>query len=75
MDAEQRFAYIAQYGVAKWASLDVGGHLVFVINLKERTQVRMLDLSPFNRLHSIRMNQASRLYIFERIRIHDDPLR
>lgn len=63
MDAEQRFAYIAQYGVAKWAGPGVGGHLVFVIDLKERALVRTLDLSPFNRLHGIRMDQAGRLYI------------
>lgn len=61
MDAEQRFAYIAQYGVAKWAGPGVGGHLVFVIDLKQRTLVRTLDLSPFNRLHGIRMDQAGRL--------------
>lgn len=63
MDAEQRFAYIAQYGVGKWGGPGIGGHSVFVINLKERRLERTLDLSPFNRLHGIRMDDAGRLYV------------
>lgn len=63
VDAQGRYAYIAQYGVARWRGPGVGGDRVFVIDLVGRRLHRTIDLSPFRRLHGIRMDQAGRLYV------------
>lgn len=62
-DAQGRFAYVAQYGVNKWAAPGDGGHQVFVIDLVARKIVRSLDLTPYHRLHGIRLDAAGRLYV------------
>lgn len=62
-DAQGRFAYVAQYGVGKWLAPGEGGHQVFVIDLVARKVVRTLDLTPYHRLHGIRMDNAGRLYV------------
>ena len=62
-DAQGRFAYVAQYGVDKWLAPGDGGHQVFVIDLAAKKRVRSLDLSPYHRLHGIRMDSAGRLYV------------
>jgi DNA-binding beta-propeller fold protein YncE len=62
-DAQGRFAYVAQYGVEKWLAPGDGGHQVFVIDLTTRKLVRTLDLTPYHRLHGIRMDTAGRLYV------------
>jgi DNA-binding beta-propeller fold protein YncE len=62
-DAQGRFAYVAQYGVSKWAAPGDGGHQVFVVDLQARKIVRSLDLTPYHRLHGIRLDAAGRLYV------------
>lgn len=62
-DAQGRFAYVAQYGVGKWLAPGDGGHQVYVIDLAARAVVRTLDLTPYHRLHGIRMDAAGRLYV------------
>ncbi|WPO98282.1 YncE family protein [Pseudomonas sp. HR96] len=62
-DAQHRYAYVAQYGMEKWLAPGDGGHLVYVIDLVARKLVRTLDLTPYHRLHGIRMDAAGRLYV------------
>ncbi|MGV6475539.1 YncE family protein [Azotobacter vinelandii] len=62
-DPAGRYAYIAQYGVARWRGPGAGGDKVFVIDLAARSLHRTIDLSPYRRLHGIRMDQAGRLYV------------
>lgn len=62
-DTQGQFAYVAQYGVGKWLAPGEGGHQVFVIDLKARKVARTLDLTPYHRLHGIRMDAAGRLYV------------
>ncbi|TDV72515.1 YncE family protein [Pseudomonas sp. LP_7_YM] len=62
-DAQGGFAYVAQYGVSKWLAPGEGGHQVFVIDLLAKKVVRTLDLTPYHRLHGIRMDAAGRLYV------------
>lgn len=66
-DAQGRYAYVAQYGVARWRGPGTGGDRVFVIDLIERRLRRTIDLSPYRRLHGIRMDQAGRLYVLAEI--------
>ncbi len=63
MDVAGRFAYVAQYGVPKWAGPGVGGHRVYIIDLASRQLLRVIDRSPFNRLHGIRLDGQGRLYV------------
>jgi len=62
-DPQGRFAYVAIYGVEKWAAPGEGGHQVFAIDLNSRSIVHSLDLTPYHRLHGIRMDAAGRLYV------------
>lgn len=62
-DAQHRFAYVAQYGMDKWLAPGEGGHLVYVIDLVARKLARTIDLTPYHRLHGIRMDAAGRLYV------------
>ncbi|WP_256737611.1 twin-arginine translocation pathway signal protein [Pseudomonas sp. dw_358] len=62
-DAQHRFAYVAQYGMDKWLSPGEGGHLVYVLDLVARKLARTIDLTPYHRLHGIRMDAAGRLYV------------
>lgn len=76
-DAAGRYAYVAQYGVSKWRGPGAGGDKVFVIDLATRTLARTIDLSPYHRLHGIRMDARGRLYVVAEIESvllrFDDP--
>ncbi|WP_190420090.1 twin-arginine translocation pathway signal protein [Pseudomonas typographi] len=61
--ADGRWAFVAQYGVAKWAAPGEGGHQVVVVDLSAQRIARNLDLTPYGRLHGIRMDAAGRLYV------------
>lgn len=62
-DAQHRFAYVAQYGMDKWLSPGEGGHQVYVIDLVARKLAHTLDLTPYHRLHGIRMDAVGRVYV------------
>ncbi|MCD9028367.1 YncE family protein [Luteimonas sp. BDR2-5] len=66
-DAQGRYAYVAQYGVARWRGPGAGGDRIFVVDLATRRLQRTIDLSPYRRLHGIRMDAAGRLYVLAEI--------
>lgn len=84
-DASGRYAYIGQYGVAKWKGPGVGGNVVSVVDLAQKRVVRQIDLTPYHRLHGVRMDAHGRLFVLSEtssmmIRIdrpdrHDFPTR
>lgn len=61
-DADRRFAYVGHYGVEVSAAIGQGGSAVFVVDLRLRTLVRTIDISPFNRVHGVGMDGKGRLY-------------
>lgn len=61
-DAERRFAYLGHYGIEFSSVIGPGGSAVFVVDLRRRTLVRTIDVSPFNRIHGMGMDGAGRLY-------------
>ncbi|KMS87312.1 YncE family protein [Prauserella rugosa] len=63
VDGARRFAYIGHYGVRMSGDVGVGGSSVFVIDLAARELVRTIELSPFNRLHGIALDEQGRLYV------------
>ncbi|GAB3670688.1 hypothetical protein GCM10027597_02430 [Saccharopolyspora tripterygii] len=77
VDSARRYAYIGHYGVRMSGDPGVGGTSVFVIDLAARALVRTIDLSPFNRLHGIAIDDQDRLHVLSEekgvlLRI-DDP--
>lgn len=61
-DADRRFAYVGHYGVEVSAVTGPGGSAVFVVDLRQRTLVRVIDIFPFNRVHGMGMDGTGRLY-------------
>ncbi len=62
-DPAGRYAFVGDYGVESWKAPGVGGHRVWVIDLEKRTLARTIDLTPFGRLHAVRMDSKGRLYV------------
>lgn len=62
-DAAGRYAFVGDYGVESWKAPGVGGDKIWVIDLDRRTLARTIDLSPFGRLHAVRMDGKGRLYV------------
>jgi DNA-binding beta-propeller fold protein YncE len=61
-DAERRFGYVGHYGVEFSSVVGQGGAAVFVVDLRQRTLVRTIDIAPFNRVHGMGMDGVGRLY-------------
>src|SRR3954469_7907719 len=61
-DSEARFAYVGHYAVETSGHVGAGGHAVFQVDIRSRQLVRSIDLSPFNRLHGLQMDDLGRLY-------------
>lgn len=62
-DASNRYAYVGHYGVENSGIPGPGGHSIFQIDLRSRQLVRSIDLSPFNRIHGVQMDEQDRLYV------------
>lgn len=63
VDSARRYAYIGHYGVRMSDDVGAGGSSVFVIDLQARELVRTIDLSPFNRLHGLAVDEQDRVYV------------
>ncbi len=78
-DAEGRFAYVGHYGVESWKAPGAGGSQIWVIDLHKRALARTIDLSPFGRLHAVRIDARGRLYVLSEkdsmLARFDDPVR
>lgn len=62
VDPERRFAYVGHYGVETSGHLGAGGSTIFQIDIASRRLARRIDISPFNRLHGMQMDEQGRLY-------------
>ena len=61
-DAAENFAYVGHYGVETSGHVGAGGHSLLQIDIRSRQLVRSIDLSPFNRIHGLQMDDQDRLY-------------
>ncbi len=78
-DRTGQYAFVGHYGVESWKAPGSGGSELWVIDLVQRRLARTIDLSPFGRLHAVRVDDHGRLYVLSEkdsmlIRF-DDPLR
>jgi len=62
VDAQQKYAYVGHYGVETSGHLGAGGTEIFQIDIAARQLVRTINISPFNRLHGMQMDNQGRLY-------------
>jgi DNA-binding beta-propeller fold protein YncE len=76
-DREHRYAYVGHYGLEHSGITGAGGHSVFQIDIRTAQLVRTIDLSPFNRIHGLQMDDQDRLYALSEDRatllVLDDP--
>ena len=63
VDSRSEFAYVGHYGLENSGAIGAGGHSIFQIDLRQRQWVRTIDLSPFNRIHGLQMDEQDRLYV------------
>lgn len=56
------YAYVGHYGVEHSGINGLGGHSIFQIDIRRSKLVRSIDLSPFNRIHGLQMDDRNRLY-------------
>ena len=61
-DAANRYAYVGHYGVEHSGISGPGGHTIFQIDIRSSKLVRSIDLSPFNRIHGLQIDDQDRLY-------------
>ncbi|MDR7308466.1 YncE family protein [Rhodoferax saidenbachensis] len=61
-DRAERYAYVGHYGVETSGHVGEGGHSLLQIDIRSSELVRSIDLSPFNRIHGLQMDQQDRLY-------------
>lgn len=78
-DRTGRYAFVGHYGVESWKAPGAGGSKLWVVDLERRTLAKAIDLTPFGRLHAVRVDDLGRLYVLSEkdsvlIRF-DDPVR
>ena len=61
-DSENRYAYVGHYGVEHSGITGPGGHSILQIDIRSSKLVRSIDLSPFNRIHGLQIDEQDRLY-------------
>jgi YVTN family beta-propeller protein len=61
-DSQNRYAYVGHYGVEHSGIPGPGGHSIFQIDIRSSQLVRSIDLSPFNRIHGLQIDEQDRLY-------------
>jgi DNA-binding beta-propeller fold protein YncE len=62
IDPTHRFAWVGHYGVETSGHAGAGGHALFQIDIQAGRLTRTIDLSPFNRIHGLQIDDAGRLY-------------
>lgn len=77
VDAQQRFAYVGQYGVETSGHTGAGGHTLLQIDIRSAELVRSIDLYPFNRIHGLQMDAQGRVFALSEekavLLVIDDP--
>lgn len=62
VDRRCQYAYVGHYGVEHSGIAGPGGHSIFQIDIRSSKLVRSIDLSPFNRIHGLQIDDQDRLY-------------
>lgn len=61
-DGANRYAWVGHYGVETSGHVGAGGHSLLQIDIAAGSLTRTIDLSPFNRIHGLQMDEKDRLY-------------
>lgn len=63
VSADQRYAYIAHFGLALAEDTGPGGNTVSVVDLGRRQRLRSFDCGEYRRPHGIALDSHNRLYV------------
>jgi YVTN family beta-propeller protein len=63
LSADNRFAYVTNYGVNSYTQTERGGNTISIIDLGKRELVGEIDLREHHRPHGIEMSRAGMLYV------------
>jgi DNA-binding beta-propeller fold protein YncE len=61
--ADERFAYITNYGVASYTAMEPGGNSISIVDLEKRAAVGEIALGDYHRPHGIERGASGRLYV------------
>ncbi|GAB2916219.1 YncE family protein [Paralcaligenes sp. KSB-10] len=77
-DSHNKVAWIGHYGVETSGHTGEGGHVLFQVDIASGALMRTIDLSPYNRLHGMQMDEQDRLYVLSEdkavLLVLDEPL-
>lgn len=62
VDRARRYAFVGHYGVETSGHVGAGGHSILQVDIRSSELVRTIDLSPFNRIHGLQIDEQDRLY-------------
>lgn len=63
LSADERFAYVTNYGADSYTETQPGGHTITVIDMAERKEVGEIDLGEYHRPHGIERGKSGRFYV------------
>jgi YVTN family beta-propeller protein len=63
LSADERLAYVTNYGVASYTSMDPGGNSISILDLEKRTAVGEIALGEYHRPHGIERGASGKLYV------------
>jgi YVTN family beta-propeller protein len=63
LSADERLAYVTNYGVGSYTVMDPGGNTVSIVDLEKRAAVGEIVLGEYRRPHGIERGASGRLYV------------
>jgi YVTN family beta-propeller protein len=63
LSADEKFAYITNYGVGSYTSMDPGGNTISIVDLAKRAVVGEIGLGDYRRPHGIERGASGKLYV------------
>ena len=63
VSADQRYAFVTNYGVDSYDSASSGGNTLSVVDLRQHKTVREIQLKEFHRPHGIAIGGSGHLYV------------
>ena len=63
LSADERLAYVTNYGVGSYTAMDPGGNTISIVDLEKRAVAGEIALGEYRRPHGIERGASGRLYV------------
>jgi YVTN family beta-propeller protein len=63
LSADERFAYVTNYGVGSYTSMEPGGNTISIVDLEKRAVIGEIGLGEYRRPHGIERGASGKLYV------------